>query len=98
MPVDGGEELREDGMPSLRKGLETSWVLARNGIYFMDGAPSDFFIEYFDFSTRHVRRVSELKGLGFVWGGIGLSPKSDVLLYSGVDHGDSDIMLVEGFQ
>jgi len=33
-----------------------------------------------------------------VWGGIGLSPKSDVLLYSGVDHGDSDIMLVEGFQ
>ena len=98
VPVDGGEELREDGMPSLRKGLETSWVLARNGIYFMDGAPSDFFIEYFDFSTRHVRRVSELKGLGFVWGGIGLSPNNDVLLYSGVDRGDSDILLVEGFQ
>jgi len=98
VPVNGGDELREEGMPALRPGLATAWTPAQNGIYFIDGSPSHFFINYFEFSTRQLYRVSELPGLGFVWGGIAVSPNGDTLLYAGVDHGDSDIMLVEGFR
>src|SRR6202022_2923024 len=90
VPVNGGDERREEGMPALRS--DAHWTPVQDGIYFIDGS-----VYYFDFSTRHIDKVSELPGLD-PWGGIAVSSDGRTLLFSAVDHYDSDIMLVEGFR
>ena len=97
LPINGGDERHEDGMPSLRPQLSAAWAPAQNGIYFIDGFRAQFSVNYFNSSTRHVNRVSELPGLGSVWGGIDASVNNETLLYAGVGHREADIMLVEGF-
>jgi Tol biopolymer transport system component/DNA-binding winged helix-turn-helix (wHTH) protein len=98
VPVNGGSERREEGMPALGPGLGTAWVPLQNGIYFVDGSTSNFSIVYFDFYTRSSHQVSELPGLKFVWGGITASRNGDSFLFAGVDHKESDIMLVDHFR
>ena len=49
-------------------------------------------------AARHVDKVLDLHRMSFVWGGIAISRNNDTLLFSGLDHLESDIMLVEGFQ
>jgi len=50
-----------------------------------------------DFATRHVK-VWELHSMTFVCCGIAVSRNNDTLLFTGIDHLESDIMLAEGFQ
>jgi Tol biopolymer transport system component/DNA-binding winged helix-turn-helix (wHTH) protein len=97
VPVNGGDERREEGMPTLQS--DAHWTPAQGGIYFINinGSQEHFSIYYFDFSTRHIDKVSELPGLD-IWGGISVSSDGRTLLFSAVDHYDSDIMLVEGFR
>jgi len=76
---------------------DVGWVPARNGIYFMTGAPHHFSLNYFDFDTRHVRKVAHLPGLFNVWGPH-LSPDGHTFLFSGIEHSEGDIVLVEGFR
>jgi Tol biopolymer transport system component/DNA-binding winged helix-turn-helix (wHTH) protein len=97
VPVNGGSERREQGMPALQPGLGTAWAPVQNGIYFVDGSTSNFSIVYFDFYTQGLHKVSGLPGLRSIWGGITASRNGDTLLYAAVDHPESDIMLVEGF-
>jgi Tol biopolymer transport system component/DNA-binding winged helix-turn-helix (wHTH) protein len=92
--VNGGDERREEGMPTLE--YEMSWAPAQNGIYFVDGPPSHLSVNYFDFAARRVK-VWELHSM-IVCCGIAVSRNDDTLLFSGIDHLESDIMLVEGFQ
>jgi hypothetical protein len=73
-----------------------SWAPAQNGIYFVDGPPSHLSVNYFDFAARRVK-VWELHSM-IVCCGIAVSRNDDTLLFSGIDHLESDIMLVEGFQ
>jgi Tol biopolymer transport system component len=94
--VDGGDERPERGMPPLR--LLTAWAPAQGGIYFIDGAESNFYVTYFDFATKHLHKVADLPGLSFVWGGMAVSRNNDALLVTGIDHGEADIMLAEGFR
>ena len=90
--VKGGDERPVIGMPS-----DTGWVLGRNGIYFLDGASRHFSANYFDFATRHKRKIADLPGLFAVWGP-NLSPDGQTFSFTGIEHSEGDLMLVEGFR
>jgi hypothetical protein len=93
--VNGDDERCEPGMPLFRLGA--AWAPAQDGIYFIHGSESNYYVNYLDFANRHLHKVSDLPSLSFVWGGIAVSRNNDTLLFTGIDHGESDIMLVEGF-
>ena len=93
--VNGSDERREEGIPTLHS--DAHWTPVQNGIYFIDGSTGSASLFYFDLSTRHLQKIAELRGLD-PWGGIGVSRDGRTLLFSAVDHYDSDIMLVEGFR
>jgi Tol biopolymer transport system component/DNA-binding winged helix-turn-helix (wHTH) protein len=95
MPVNGGDARREPGMPPLKLGA--AWTTTRNGIYFIDGSEPPFAMCYLEFATRHLYKVSDLP-LSFVLGGIAVSPDNGTLLFTGIDHGESDIVLAENFR
>jgi Tol biopolymer transport system component len=53
-------------------------------------------VEYFDFATKHVRRICKFeKNFG---NGFSVSPDGRWLLYTQVDKAYSDIMLAENFR
>jgi hypothetical protein len=54
--------------------------------------------QHFDFATKHLHKVADLPGLSFVWGGMAVSRNNDALLVTGIDHGEADIILAEGFR
>jgi Tol biopolymer transport system component/DNA-binding winged helix-turn-helix (wHTH) protein len=85
-----------DGMPLLKDAA--LWTVVPGGIYFVpaDAAHSIF---YFDFSTRRVRKVTNVgRDFNSVNGGMSVSPDGRWLLYSQVDEVNSDIMLVDHFR
>jgi Tol biopolymer transport system component/DNA-binding winged helix-turn-helix (wHTH) protein len=90
--VNGGDERPVPGMPP-----DVQWVPARNGAYFIDGTSRHYFLNYFDFATRKVTRVADLPGLFVLWGPH-LAPEGNTVLFSGVEHSEGDIMLVDGFR
>ncbi len=90
--VNGGDERPVTGMPA-----DISWVPARNGLYFINGTPRHFALNYFDFVTQHVRKIADLPGLFAVWGPT-LSSDGRTFLVSGIEHSEGDIFLVEGFR
>jgi Tol biopolymer transport system component len=90
--VNGGDERRVMGMPD-----DVGWVPGRNGIYFINGSPRHFFLNRFDFVTRHVQKIADLPGL-FNIGGPNLSSDGRAFLFSGIEHSEGDIVLVEGFR
>jgi hypothetical protein len=96
MAVDGGDQRPEAGMPPLK--LATAWAPGQDGIYFIAGFESNFYVNYLDFATHRLRKVADLPGVSFVWRDLAVSRNNDVLLFSGIDHGEADIMLVEGFR
>jgi hypothetical protein len=55
-------------------------------------------INFFEFSTKKVRRIVTLNKPPATWGGLSLSPDGKWLVYSQVDNIPSDIMLVEHFK
>ena len=85
-----------EGMPLLKDAA--LWTVVPGGIYFVP-ADEPHSICYFDLSTRHVRRITEV-GRDFASenGGISVSPDGRWILYSQVDEVNSDIMLVEHFR
>jgi Tol biopolymer transport system component len=89
--VNGGDERPVTEMTS------QGWVPARSGIYFIDGSPPHFSLGYFDFVTWHARKIADLPGLFIVWGPT-LSPDGHTVLFTGREHSESDIFLVEGFR
>lgn len=84
-----------EGMPLLKDaGL---WTVVSGGIYFVP-AEAPHSICYFDLSTRHVRRITEVdRDFNSMNGGMSVSPDGRWILYSQVDDVNSDIMLVDHF-
>jgi Tol biopolymer transport system component/DNA-binding winged helix-turn-helix (wHTH) protein len=93
--VNGGDEHREEGIPHLVNDI--SWTPFQNGIYFIDGPPGHLAVKYFDFSDRKILPVADLRGITFLCCGIAVTRNNDALLFSGLDHLESDIILVENF-
>jgi Tol biopolymer transport system component len=87
-----GPESAVAGMPVLAdQGL---WTVVRDGIYVVpQSAPQT--VAYFDFATRRTHQVFKLEK--DFEGGLSVSPDGRFILFSQVDEGNSNIMLVEQF-
>jgi hypothetical protein len=90
--VNGGDERPVPGVPS-----NVRWVPARSGGYFIDGGPRHFALHYFDTATQHAHKIVDFPYLFVMWGP-SLAPDGHALLFSGIEHSEGDIMLVEGFR
>jgi hypothetical protein len=90
--VNGGDERPVAGAPA-----DVGWVPARTGGYFINGAPRHFSLNYFDIGTRHVHKIADFLYLFALWGP-SLSPDGHTFLFSGIEHSEGDIVLVEGFR
>ncbi len=90
--VNGGDERPVTGMPA-----DVSWVPARSGSYFINGAPRHYSLNRFDFITQHVHKIADMPGLFVIWG-TSLSPDGHTFLFSGIEHSEGNIFLVEGFR
>jgi len=92
----GGQERSLSNMP--RVAYPTDWVLAANGIYFIDRRGARARISFFEFDNGKVRVVTELQKDPGIWCGIALSRDQRWLVYSQIDEKVSDIMLAENFR
>jgi Tol biopolymer transport system component/DNA-binding winged helix-turn-helix (wHTH) protein len=90
--ANGGDERPVPGMPA-----DVSWVPAQNGFYFINGSPRHFSLNLFDPVTHHVHKIADMPGLFAIWGA-NLSPDGHTFLFSGIEHSEGDIVLVEGFR
>jgi Tol biopolymer transport system component/DNA-binding winged helix-turn-helix (wHTH) protein len=90
--ANGGGELPVPGVPSYVR-----WVPARSGGYFVDGGPRHFALHYFDTATQHAHNIVDFPNLFVMWG-LSLAPDGHAFLFSGIEHSEGDIMLVEGFR
>ena len=90
--VNGGGERPVAGIPA-----DVSWVPARSGAYFINGAPRHYSLNYLDSVTQHVYKIADLPGLFAVWGP-NLSPDGHTFLFSGIEHSEGNLFLVEGFR
>lgn len=88
-----GTEFRVEGMPPLS--FVMNWTIVRDGVYFF---PAEDFktLSYFDFATKRVHPVFKVTGASLF--GTSVSPDGRYILYSLIDQGRSDIMLVDGFR
>jgi len=59
--------------------------------------PRHFSLDYFDFITRRVHKIADLPGLFAVWAPT-ISPDGHTFLFSGIEHSEGNIFLVEGFR
>ena len=90
--VSGGDERPVPGMSA-----DVPWVPARNGIYFINGFPRHFSLNYFDFVTRRAHKIADLPSL-FDVGRPSISADGHTFLFVGLEHSEGDIVLVEGFR
>ena len=90
--VNGGDERPVPGVPSCMR-----WVPAQSGAYFVDGGPRHFALHYFETATQHAHKITDFPNLFAMWGS-SLAPDGRALLFSGIEHSEGDIMLVEGFR
>jgi hypothetical protein len=88
----GGDERPVPEVPS-----GVGWVPARSGGYFVDGIPRHFALHYFDTATQHAHKIVDFPNLFAMWG-LSLAPDGHALLFSGIEHSEGDIMLVQGFR
>ena len=92
----GGKESSLSKMP--RVAYPTDWVLATNGIYFIDRRSARATISFFEFDNGKVRVMTELQKEPEIWCGIALSRDQRWLVYSQIDEKVSDITLAEHFR
>jgi Tol biopolymer transport system component len=90
--VNGGDDHAVLGLPS-----NVIWVPARGGGYFLNGGPRHFALHYFDTATQHAHKIADFPYLFVMWG-LSLAPDGRSILFSGIEHSEGDIMLVEGFR
>jgi Tol biopolymer transport system component len=86
MPAEGGEESQ------VLDSVYRDFAVTPSGVYFK----SNSLLQYFDFTTgisRPIRTVEKPLGIGLT-----VSPDGRWLLYTQIDQGGSDLMLVENFQ
>ncbi len=96
MPVEGGEETR-----ILDQNIQWGdWRVLANGICFLNAGATPPEIEFFDFGTRGLRRITTVdREKGFPPGGlIAVAPDGRWILFARIDRIDGDIMLVENFR
>ncbi len=75
------------------------WVLADNGIYWVNGKASPrTAIEFFSFATGRITRAVTPSGVFDVGGGFSVSPDGRWLVFGQRDYHGSDIMMIEGFE
>lgn len=91
-----GKEHELEGMPPLE--YPTDWVVASNGIYFIDSLPRPATINFYDFALHRVTKRMPLPKRPIFWGGLALAPDETWLAYAQVDRNDSDLMLAEPFR
>jgi len=90
--VNGSDERPVTGIPA-----DVGWVPASNGTYFINGDPRHYALNHFDLIAQRVRKVADLPGLFTIWGA-NLSPDGHTFLFSGIEHSEGDIVLVDGFR
>jgi len=92
VPVTGGKANPVIGMPT-----DVDFVPGLGGIYFAAGAPRHHSLSRFDLVTRQVQKIADLPSVFTQWGP-SLSPDGHSFLFSGIEHSEGDIILVEGFR
>ncbi len=90
--VNGGDERPVPGIPA-----DVGWVPARNGMYFINGSPRHFALNYLDFVSQHVYKIADLPRLFVIWGPT-ISPDGHTFLFSGIEHSEGNLFVVEGFR
>lgn len=96
IPKVGAKERSIPNMP--RMACPTDWVLATNGIYFIDRKGARAALSFFDFRAGKLRILTELPKQPDTWGGIAISRDQRWLVYSQTDDKVSDIMLAENYR
>jgi eukaryotic-like serine/threonine-protein kinase len=97
IPIKGGEEEPVlVGVPDLSIG---QWAVEKDGIYFIrlnEGSP---FLDFYNFTTKHISHIKELSGTATKnFTNIAIAPDGSYLLYSRREPTKSDIILVENFK
>jgi hypothetical protein len=67
------------------------------GIYVINGSSRHFSLNYFDFATQQAHKIADLPGV-FDVGAPAVSPDGHTFFFTGIEHGEGDIVLVEGFR
>ncbi len=97
IPVSGGEETLVLNHHSA--GYWRYWAVMEQGIYFATAASGRPRIEFFSFATSKVTPVATIdKAIDSNIWGLTVSPDSRWILYTQLDQGGSDIMLMENFR
>jgi Tol biopolymer transport system component len=94
VPVEGGEERQVLG--SL--GLWSNFAVLDRGIYFIARSESaaGSSIQFFNFANERIRPIAAIEKPVDL--GLTVSPDGRWILYSQLDQGGSDLMLVENFR
>jgi hypothetical protein len=95
VPSSGGEEVRV-----IERASEGNWSLLDHGIYFLTPTVNrSTAVELFSFSTEQIRQISEIEmEMSFQGPSLSASRDGRWILTSRLDHGGSDIMLVDDFK
>jgi Tol biopolymer transport system component len=94
----GADERCLAGFPRMRSDFGEAWVIGRSGVYFTNPGPPRPGVDYFEFGSTGVVRVTDLTGQPASWKGrLALSPDGRRLVYPQLDAVASDIMVVDDF-
>ena len=93
VPRDGGEETQV-----LESVYRRAFAVVNEGIYFIPRPDSAgrCSIQFFNFATKKIRSIATLERPVFYY--LSASPDGRWILYSQMDSGGSDLMLVENFK
>jgi Tol biopolymer transport system component len=97
VPEEGGEETLVLDTPTPEFGRFSA--VTQKGVFYFNHKAGPRAIEFFDFESRRVTKVAEVGKPLQAWNsGLAVSPDGRWVLYSQIDQGGSDIMLVENFR
>ena len=84
----------------MEPGYWRSWAVTEQGIYFATAeTPNRPILEFFSFATHQVTPVATIdKPIQRRVRGLSVSPDRRWIIYTQIDHQNSDIMLMENFR